>query len=76
MMLKWRYRLPLTFFGLSHKYIQEVYEQFFYMKYYSSWSLIELYNLPVGLRNWFFEKLVDQKNREAEAVNKSSRSSR
>ena len=40
------------------------------MKYYSNWSLVELYNLPVGLRNWFFEKLADQKNTEIENLKK------
>jgi len=37
------------------------------MKYYSNWSLIELYNLPIGLRRWFFERLLKQKEKEAEA---------
>jgi hypothetical protein len=37
------------------------------MKYYSNWSLIELYNLPVGLRKWYFEKLLSQKEKEAQA---------
>jgi|TARA_R100000008_G_scaffold81076_1_gene64007 hypothetical protein len=37
------------------------------MKYYGNWSLVELYNLPVGLRGWFFQKLMDQKEAEREA---------
>ena len=49
--------------------MESVYEQFFYMKYYSNWALTELYNLPVGLRRWFFKKLVSQKEKEAEAQN-------
>ena len=56
-----------TFFGLTLKYIENVYEQFFLMKYHSNWSLFELYNLPVGLRKWFFERLVKQKEEEADA---------
>lgn len=56
-----------TFFGLTHEYVESVYEQFFYMKYYSNWSLMELYNLPVGLRRWYFEKLLSQKEKEANA---------
>tara|TARA_R110001583_G_scaffold123519_1_gene274963 strand:+ start:690 stop:824 length:135 start_codon:yes stop_codon:yes gene_type:complete len=35
------------------------------MKYYSNWTLVELYNLPVGLRGWFFGKLLSQKEKEA-----------
>lgn len=34
------------------------------MKYYGGWSFIEVYNLPVGLRNWFSEKLIEQIKKE------------
>ena len=61
-----------TFFGLTSDYTQSIYEQFFYMKYYSNWSLLELYNLPVGLRRWYFEKLVSQKEKENEAAKGNS----
>ena len=37
------------------------------MKYYGSWSFIEAYNLPVGLRRWFLSKLSDQLEKENEA---------
>ena len=53
--------------------MKDVYEQFFYMKYYSNWSLTELYNLPVGLRKWYFEMLLGQKQKEAEAQKEASR---
>jgi hypothetical protein len=56
-----------TFFGLTHDYMEGVYEQFFLLKYHGNWSLFEAYNLPVGLRRWFFERLVKQKEEEAEA---------
>ena len=48
--------------------MQSVYEQFFYLKYSGGWSFIEAYNLPVGLRNWFVSKLIEQLKRESEAV--------
>ena len=47
---------------------ENVYEQFFLMKYHSNWTLFELYNLPVGLRKWFFRRLVKQKEEEVEAA--------
>jgi hypothetical protein len=47
--------------------MEQVYEQFFLLKYHGNWSLIEAYNLPVGLRTWFFNRLVKQKKDEAEA---------
>ena len=34
------------------------------MKYHGGWSLTELYNLPIGLRRWFFERLVKEKEKE------------
>ncbi len=56
--------------------MEKVYEQFFALKYHAGFSLYETYNLPVGLRNWFMERLVDQKNKEQEAIEKASKSSR
>jgi hypothetical protein len=43
------------------------------MKYYSNWSLMELYNLPVGLRKWYFDKLLEQKEKEVEAEKEAQR---
>ena len=56
------------FFGLSDDYVENVYEQFFFLKYYGGWSFIEAYNLPVGLRKWFVNKLVEQIKKENEAL--------
>ena len=47
-----------------------VYEQFFYLKMHGGWSFIEAYNLPVGLRHWFLEKLKEQIEKENEAFKK------
>jgi len=57
-----------TFFGLSNKYMEEIYEQFFFLKYSGGWSFSEAYNLPVGLRTWFVKRLLKQLNDEAEAT--------
>ena len=64
-------RLRLNSFGLSNEYIKSVYEQFFQLKYYGGWSLIEAYNLPIGLRRWFHERLAKQINDENEAKEKA-----
>ena len=65
-----------SFFGLNLNHIREIHKQFFYMKYYGGWSLFELYNLPIGLRNWYFEMLSTHKEEESsqfqEAANKNS----
>tara|TARA_Y100000310_G_scaffold341606_1_gene441290 strand:- start:5164 stop:5370 length:207 start_codon:yes stop_codon:yes gene_type:complete len=36
------------------------------MKYWGGWSFIEAYNLPVGLRKWFVERLAKQLEKEKE----------
>ena len=54
-----------TFFGLTDKYMKAVYEQFFLLKHFGGWSFIEAYNLPVGLREWFVERLRKQYEDEA-----------
>jgi hypothetical protein len=67
----WRYRLPLTFFGLSDEYIESVYEQFFVLKYHGGWSFTEAYSLPVGLRMWFLERLQKQFEKEQEEMERA-----
>jgi len=69
---KWRFRSLRSFFGLTDEYMHNVYEQFFFLKYAGGWSFTEAYNLPVGLRNWFTERLVKQLEDENEAMNKGS----
>ena len=62
-----------TFFGLTDEYMENVYEQFFFLKYSGGWSFSEAYNLPVGLRVWFVERLLKQLQAEKEAVEKASK---
>ena len=64
------------FFGLTSKYSEQLYEQIFLMKHYGGWSFIEVYNLPVGLRNWFYERLVQQFEKEKEESEKHSKRTR
>ena len=56
-----------SFFGLTPEYMENVYEQFFLMKYHGGWSFMEAYNLPVALRKWFMERLGKQIKDESEA---------
>ena len=60
-------------FGLGNEYIEGIYEQFFFLKYHGGWSFTEAYNLPVGLRKWFVERLVKQIEKENEEVKKANR---
>jgi len=61
-----------SFFGLTDDYMENVYEHFFFLKYSGGWSFSEAYNLPVGLRNWFVGRLVQQIEMENEAVERAS----
>jgi hypothetical protein len=74
--IEWRFRLQRTFFGLSDKYIESVYEEFFILKYHGGWSFTEAYNLPITIRRWFLEKLVNQIKKEKEAMEKAAKGSR
>jgi len=55
--------------------MQNVYEQFFYLKYSGGWSFSEAYNLPIGLREWFVERLSKQLQMENDAIKESRNSS-
>lgn len=53
--------------------MENVYEQFFFLKYSGGWSLAEAYNLPIGLRKWFVERLSKQLEMEKEALEQASK---
>jgi len=53
--------------------MENVYEQFFFLKYSGGWSFSEAYNLPVGLRKWFVERLIKQIEMENKAIEDASR---
>tara|TARA_R110000737_G_C14556521_1_gene481526 strand:- start:178 stop:402 length:225 start_codon:yes stop_codon:yes gene_type:complete len=53
--------------------MQNIYEQFFFLKYSGGWSFSEAYNLPVGLRKWFVERLLKQLEAEKEAMESASK---
>ena len=69
----WRFRLQRTFFGLTDEYMENVYEQFFFLKYSGGWSFSEAYNLPVGLRIWFVQRLIKQLEQEKEQIEKAQK---
>ncbi len=66
----------MSFFGLSEKYMESVYEQFFLLKHHGGWSFIEAYNLPVGLRVWFLNRLVKQFEEEKQQVEAAKKKSK
>ena len=73
MLPKWRFRSLRISFGLTPDYMENVYEQFFFLQYSGGWSFIEAYNLPVGLRNWFVKRLIKQLEAEKEAIENANK---
>jgi hypothetical protein len=71
--MKSTFPLQPTFFGLNDEYSENIYEQFFFLKYYGGWSFTEAYNLPVKLREWFVKRLSRQKEEEAEAMERATK---
>ena len=65
-----------TFFGLTAKYMEQVYEQFFILKHFGGWSFIEAYNLPVGLRLWWLKRMNKQAEEEKKEMDKIKSRSR
>lgn len=53
--------------------MENVYEQFFFLKYSGGWSVTEAYNLPIGLRKWFVQRLAKQLKDEKEAIEEAQR---
>ena len=62
----------MGFFGLNDEYIQNVYEEFFLLKYHGGWSFYEAYNLPITIRRWFLERLSRQIEKENEEIKNAS----
>jgi len=69
----WRFRLERTFFGLTDKYMEGVYEQFFILKHHGGWSFTEVYSLPVGLRMWWIQRLKKHFDDEKKRMDKASK---
>ena len=63
----------LTFFGQPPSNRAAIHEELFNIAYYGNgFSHNELYNMPIPLRRFYAEKLVEAKTKEANAIKKSS----
>ena len=56
--------------------MESVYEQIFSMVHHGNWSFTEAYSLPVGLRYWFFQRLVKQFEEEKKLHEQQMRKTR
>lgn len=53
--------------------MKSVFDQLFDLKYYGGFSIFESFNLPVGLRNYYIERLSDKLRQEAEEIEKANK---
>ena len=65
----------LTFFGQPPSNRAAIHEELFNIAYYGNgFNHNELYNMPIPLRRFYAQKLIDAKNKEAEQIKKSTQS--
>ena len=63
----------LTFFGQPPSNRAAIHEELFNIAYYGNgFNHNELYNMPVPLRRFYAEKLIEAKNKESEQIKKAS----
>ena len=63
----------LTFFGQPPSNRAAIHEELFNIAYYGNgFNHNDLYNMPVPLRRFYAEKLVEAKQKEADQIKKSS----
>lgn len=56
-----------SFFGLTSEYMEEgVYNVMFMLRHYSNFDETKVYHQPVALRQYWFDKLIELKEKEAE----------
>jgi len=56
--------------------MEQVFEQFFILKFHGGWSFTEAYNLPLKIRLWFLKRLMKHFEHEKEEYEKMRRSNR
>ena len=63
----------LTFFGQPPSNRAAIHEELFNIAYYGNgFNHNDLYNMPVPLRRFYAQKLIEAKTKESEAIKKSS----
>ena len=63
----------LNFFGQPPSNRAAIHEELFNIAYYGNgFNHNELYNMPVPLRRFYAQKLIDAKTKETEEIKKSS----
>lgn len=51
--------------------MKKVFDELFDLKYYGNFSIFESYNLPLGLREYYVNRLIDTMKKEQDAIEKA-----
>jgi len=66
----------LGFFGLTPQDKPKLYDQIFQLMYYGAgFTHSDIYEMPIYLRNYYYNKLVETRKKENEEIKKSQRKS-
>ena len=72
--MKFNYLCPSSFFGLGPEYRPILHKMLFDMAYHSQggfqWG--DLYDMPVALRRFYWEKLMEAKEEEKKEMDKAN----
>ena len=62
----------MGFFGLTPKDKTNLYDQLFQLMYYGAgFTHSDIYEMPIYLRNYYYQKLVDTRKKENEETKKA-----
>ena len=63
----------MGFFGLTPKDKTNLYDQLFQLMYYGAgFTHSDIYEMPIYLRNYYYQKLVDTRKKENDEVKKAN----
>lgn len=67
--------MALTFFGLTPEYKAEIHKAMMITSHYSkgAFSVLELYQMPVYLRNFYIKEFNELKKKESERIEKATK---
>jgi len=72
------FQCPFSFFGLGPEYRPILHNMLFEMAYHSqggfTWS--DLYDMPIALRRFYWDKLLNAKKAEKEEMDKANKGSK
>ena len=70
------YHWTLTFFGLPSDYRKTLHQEIFTLIYYGQgFTHDDIYTMPVYLRRFYSNALLDEKTRESDAIKESKKDS-